>query len=63
LTDLSVAAQTEWESKGHDAVRRQKGAVAGDDLAKIIAWANAFERGRADKPAGASDPKERSHAN
>ena len=38
-----------------------KGAVAGDDLTKIVAWADAFDRTHAEKPAP-STHEEHSHA-
>ncbi len=37
-----------------------KGAVAGDDLSKILAWADAFDRAHPPKPANTT--KEKSHA-
>ena len=44
------------------AVADDKGAVAGDDLAKILTWAGAFDRARAGKAADAPAPKGDGHA-
>jgi hypothetical protein len=38
------------------------GAVTGDDLTKILAWADAFDRARAAKTSIRSTTKENTHA-